>query len=383
MGPTIILDKCVIQSLSQLAIYELNRYFCTNITPVLLMEILADLSLHTENPHRSAESVQIIAHKVCPANAFPNIHYKTLCVNNLFGFPVEMTRHPVVGGVQQVTSDDGNIGDYLGITPENEVIMRWQQGFFIESDVIFAKNWRDRIEGINLEEKNKFISKMWDRKFKSLVELKQVIDAAMSDHNLQLFFLNWFMDVLCLEPVYRQLIQNRWDHGEHKSFLTFAPYALHCARIHVLFHVGIANHLLSTRSSNLLDIEYLCYTPFCNIFSSSDKFLKQLAPLVLETDQSFVDGNDLRLELEQIGALRRGTRDSTSLGSIEPDEKSIIQSLWKKHRGYFVQHQPITPERSAKIMEQLKPIMNAADKVAQNRPSNPHWPLNIQYKTIT
>ena len=45
MGPSIIFDKSAIQSLGQQSIYEVNRYFHTVFPPVLLHEILADLSL--------------------------------------------------------------------------------------------------------------------------------------------------------------------------------------------------------------------------------------------------------------------------------------------------------------------------------------------------
>ncbi len=38
MGPWIILDKSVMQGLSQLAIYELGRYFTSTVPDVLLLE---------------------------------------------------------------------------------------------------------------------------------------------------------------------------------------------------------------------------------------------------------------------------------------------------------------------------------------------------------
>ena len=43
MGPIIILDKSALQSLSYDEIYTLNRHYFLNITPVLIIEILADL----------------------------------------------------------------------------------------------------------------------------------------------------------------------------------------------------------------------------------------------------------------------------------------------------------------------------------------------------
>lgn len=76
MGPSIILDKSAFQSLSQLCVEELSRYFYTVLPPVLLYETLADLSLDRNDLDGSRAKVKTIARKVLPTDAFPNVDFR-------------------------------------------------------------------------------------------------------------------------------------------------------------------------------------------------------------------------------------------------------------------------------------------------------------------
>src|SRR6266567_8479914 len=48
------------------------------------------------------------------------------------------------------------------------------------------------------------------------------------------------------------------------------PYTVRCMRLALIFHFSLAFRLISTRSTNRLELEYLYYVPFCNVFSSGD-----------------------------------------------------------------------------------------------------------------
>jgi hypothetical protein len=139
--------------------------------------------------------------------------------------------------------------------------------------------------------------------------------------------------------------------------------------------------LLSTRRSNLIDIQYLYYTPFCEVFSTSDNFLKELTPLVLDADQSLVDGQELRQALETVAVRREEEKRPPGTGGsspcVEPDEHSLIQLLWRKHRGRFqpqASSPPLTPEQSAQLMQEIKPIIDACDEASKKRAPNERWP---------
>src|SRR2546421_2508066 len=134
MGPSIVLDKSALQALPQRAIYELSRYFFTNVTPVLLMEILADLRLDEMTLAEAQAVVAMLARKVLPFDAFKNAEYQWLCLADLLGGRIKMDRRPVVAGGQNVVTKDGRAGVHFGIQPEHEALMRWRAGEFSSAD---------------------------------------------------------------------------------------------------------------------------------------------------------------------------------------------------------------------------------------------------------
>ena len=380
MGPTILLDKSVIQSLSQRAIIELGRYFTINAPPVLLLEMLADLSLDPDDLKGSAGRVRSISRKALPPSAFVNVDYFQLCVLNLLGQEIPMPRRPIIGGAQRVESVDGQVGSYIGVQPENEAVLRWGSGIFSEADVAFAKNWRNAVEAIDLDQVTRQAPKSPVR-LRSLDQLVACVDEYLGHHESQLFLVNWFMKVLRVDPAIQRQVLERWNNLEQPRIQTFAPYAAYCVRVRALFDMGISHHLLSTRSSNLVDITYLYYSPCCKIFSTGDKFLKQFASITLLPDVSLVDGEELRMALEDVAGRRevamQAVGQSGMIPVVEPDEQSVIQRLWRKHTGGFRPQspsRPITPERSAQINAELKPIFDAVDEASRKRPPNPLWP---------
>ena len=62
MGPSIILDKSTLQSLSPDELFILNKFYFIHITPVLLIEILGDLKKPTKDG-LSEDRVAILASK--------------------------------------------------------------------------------------------------------------------------------------------------------------------------------------------------------------------------------------------------------------------------------------------------------------------------------
>jgi hypothetical protein len=107
-----------------------------------------------------------------------------------------------------------------------------------------------------------------------------------------------------------------------------------------------------------VDVEYLHYTPFAFVFCSGDKLHRQLAPLILRNDQSFVDGQEMREALNAIAVARKTAAES------ELRENSLIWKLWQKHWGKpprRAMHTAISDEESQRIMEQMKPIIESLE----------------------
>src|SRR5437762_685599 len=109
MGPSILFDKSALQSLGREALHEVNRYFYTVLTPVLLLETLADLS-KSDDFETTRKKVAGIANKLLPIDSITNGDYRSLCIHNLLRRDIPMGRKPVVLGAQQVTASDGSKG---------------------------------------------------------------------------------------------------------------------------------------------------------------------------------------------------------------------------------------------------------------------------------
>ena len=60
MGPTLIYDKSAIHSFSEREAYRLTNLYAVNMTPVLFMEIMADLKKHPNDLPLSAHQVKVL-----------------------------------------------------------------------------------------------------------------------------------------------------------------------------------------------------------------------------------------------------------------------------------------------------------------------------------
>ena len=370
MGPSILFDKSAIQSLGQQSLSEINRYFYTTIPPVLLMEILGDLSLDPNNLEASRAKVRELAHKVIPTDAISTVHYHSLCVHNLLGDHVPTGRRPVVGSARPIEAKDGTKGIFIDVQPEEEAVLRWQSGQFNESDLEFAIHWRKKAKGSNLEALKRGFSKP-PTKITSLEEVSSFVDFIMADAEFQEQMLHLLLEIFECDKPTCERIGLRWQVANRRPLKAFAPFAVHCLRVQLLFYIGMTVGLLSTRASNIVDLEYLHYTPFAFIFCSGDKLHRQLAPFVLQEDQTFVDGQEMQESLKALTAARKGAVD------LEPCEGSLIWKLWQKHWGKPPRRaigRLISEEESKRLMEQVKPIIESLEKETQVRPPGLRFP---------
>ena len=116
MRPIVLYDKSFIQSLNPKKAELFGLLFVTNITPLLIREIGADL-LKTPDKKTPAENVSDIAAKLFEPNSYSNVHHRILCVGELCGNPVNMNYKPVI-------SDEG----YIALMMDWEIVELYIQG---------------------------------------------------------------------------------------------------------------------------------------------------------------------------------------------------------------------------------------------------------------
>lgn len=371
MGPSIIFDKSAIQSLGQRALYEVDRYFYVVVPPVLLHEVLADLSLDPSNLDASKAKVADVARKVLPVDSVVNVHYGWLCICDLLGGRVEMGRRPIVTGGQPIISKSGEKWMSIGVQPEDQAVLRWQQGEFNEADLAFATRWRATARSIDLEVLKQVLPKP-PFKVSGLGELRHFVDATLAAPGYQVPLLDRLLTSLGCEQYLCDWVHSRWRNHGHKSIQTFAPYAFHCFRVHTLFYFGMSHGVVSTKRTNIIDVEYLCYAPFAHIFCSGDKLHMGLAPLILGPDQSLVTREEMQ------GALNHMVAAREAAPAAEPEQDSLIRNLWMKHFGRppsQVRWTPLSEEESSKFVEKIRPMIEAAEEQARRQPPTPRFPL--------
>lgn len=371
MGPTILFDKSAIQGLGQPALREVGRYFYTVIPHVLLMEILADLSLKPDDLPTAQKKVADIANKVIPLHSISNAHYQTMCVHNLLGEEVPMTRIPAVTGGRKVTASDGSHGFIIDVQPENEAVLRWRGGHFNDDDLKFAIEWRKAAKGSNLEAMKQALPNP-PVKLKTREEVRDFADVLLADEEAQVPLLAWFMSLLRCDREKQEKVLVRWKFDVERQLASFAPYAFHCLRVQLIYYIGMLQGVFGTRPSNIVDLEYLCYTPFASIFCSGDKLHRQLAPLILEGDQTFVEAGDMRQTLTELGAERERSPD------VEPSEDSLIRQLWNRHWKKDpppARRTPISQEDSERIMKEMQPILDAISTSQRSTDPNRRFPV--------
>lgn len=125
--------------------------------------------------------------------------------------------------------------------------------------------------------------------------------------------------------------------------------------VDLVFYLGMASHEIGTeRPSNMIDVAYLYYLPFCMVFVSGDKLHARLAPLLLRPDQRFVMAADLKAGLKTLNehyAQYRGEIEREGIVRFAPEPpaevRTIVTDLWDElllPRGRVTAESEVGPE---------------------------------------
>ena len=90
MEPVAILDKSAFQSLSRRECLWLNHYFRLNVIPILVHEIVGDLTKEFRNGDDSRRKAAEYADKFGGSGSPSNVSFRKLALSNLLGDEVKM-----------------------------------------------------------------------------------------------------------------------------------------------------------------------------------------------------------------------------------------------------------------------------------------------------
>jgi hypothetical protein len=147
--------------------------------------------------------------------------------------------------------------------------------------------------------------------------------------------------------------------------------------VDLFFNLAVAADLISRvrpagKADNKVDIAYLYYLPFCQVFVSSDNLHKRAVPPFLRDDQSFIAGDELKADLRKLdshyAALPEDVKTSGfyNFAAEPPEDPSfLITKLWDKHlprwRQIKAEKEPLDKSKDAAVVAELNRLQQAAE----------------------
>lgn len=374
MDISIIIDKSTFQSLSFDELFSLSCYYKHIITPVLTMEILGDLKKEAQEGKAPPEDrVKDFAKKLFPMETVVSLHYKILLKGELLGNPISFDGRPHVGIKKAVASESGMRGYLIEETEEEKSIYKWKDGNFTEADHELSALWRMTTTQEDLLERLKeSLNPDATLKFADFQELNKFVSESITSPAIQQFLLISLFQNYDIDAMTSVQIFGRWNQEGKPLIKDFAPFTFHCLKVDALFLFGLISGLIGTRPTNRVDLEYLYYLPFGNIFTSNDRVHKNLVPLLLKDYQKFIVGSELKEDLKKIVSFLNTLEieERRKFKNVPPIiDSSITFQLWKEFFNY--------PEKrnwnrviSAREMEMTKEKMKEFERALDGESIN-------------
>jgi hypothetical protein len=379
MGPSLIFDKSFIQSLSIDESVWLDNFFISNICPIFFSETLADLEKQVRSGRTPEQEVRVIANKTPEMSISVNTFHKNICLANLNGYPVTMDRRPLISGGRPVESDNEK-GYVFEPPPESLAFSRWQEEKFLDLEREYAKRWREETKKINYENFASICNQynIEIPKSRSLEEAKSLAESILDNQSSPMTYMRFIFSILDAPPNMFLKTYYAWGGRGCPQLRRFAPYVYHVLSIEIFYHIAVNSSLIdSERKSNKIDISYLFYLPFCNIFVSTDKIHKRCATLFMGERQEFVWGPDLKNDLREIDIhfdkLPQETKDKGlhSFAAQPPtDGNFMVSKLWDTYLPKWRQRQPLPDDKLHKLQnsglhQKMKRFANAEELPAE------------------
>ena len=379
MGPLLTFDKSFLEMISPREMDELDLNFTIFVTPTLISEIIADLRHPAPRDGKLPEEiVMALARKMAGGRGVQQMHFRPLGIANLNQHDVPMFGQVIVDSsapnVLTTADKKGLVYDSL---PDVEMWERWAHGDFSEPEKLRAAKWRSQIKLIDIPG----ISSHWEdfrTKYLSCAKsVEDVIDIVETEivnsfnRIEQQNFLWAIYQFLEAPPEACFLSQALFDAGLLPHIKSWAPYAASIGKLGTVFCACLSLKLISSRPTNVIDLQYLFYAPFGMVFVSQDKVHKQLWPATT-TNGSFVWGSDLKADLKHYIAAREHkaappVEERTAYWNEFTSEGSVIARMRRKYMRFDPRNVPplkahTVADLEPEIQEHLRQASEAIDR---------------------
>jgi hypothetical protein len=301
---TTLFDKSFLQSLSVDESVWFDEHFLPVICPVFYVETLADLAKQPTERGPAENEVRKIAAKFPEMRGYPCASHFTMAVGDLLGQTVPMDgRVPLAGG--RYVQSGKRRGTVFDESPEVLAFIRWQRGEFLTLERLYASSFRCALANLDLREQRETLRAFGiDGKVVTSLEDAKAIASGIATGNDKCFErLRLAVTLFNVPQHLHEPILSRWHEAGCPSLPEFAPYTTYALTVELFFQMALAGDLISTeRPSNRMDIAYLFYLPFCQVFISGDRLHRRCAPLFMRPDQEFVWAHHLKADLARLNA---------------------------------------------------------------------------------
>lgn len=363
MGPTIIFDKSLLQSLSAAEVGELAAHFEPVCVPTLINEIIGDLAKPPADPSRlPSDVVRTLSRKMISAHGLEPISPVELAAGELLGRAVPMTGVVPTGG-PHVRSLEG--GKYLAYdsSPQQRMWMKWAAGDFSPIENSIAEFYRSQLGNIDLDALASGWAEFvrdWLGNPNTFESLLSRIDEVLTsnDARVRREVLRVMYELVAVGDDLRCAAYEFFDQNPRVSIVSRLPYSTHLLRVYMAYACSLARGFAGPRPTDRVDLQYLFFAPFCQVFTSSDRFHRTFWSAVTSS-AIFVWGPDLKRDLAKRADLRTSMtredwkqhRRSYGLHPV-PIPDSVVSDVWNRQMG---SPRPYDPDQQARTINDLPP----------------------------
>lgn len=382
MGPVLIFDKSLLESLNSDEAMWLDTFFIANITPLFFVETLADLEKQVRKGRTPEEVVGSLAYRTPDMGSSVNAHHAALLEAELFGgWQVEMSDgRPVLPGGRRLELE-GKKGVIFQPSPEQEAFARWQRREFLDLERANARAWRRGLSRLSFSEMYELFRPFFPLgKPRTLLDVKRFVDFYLDGPDRERVLIFGLALVGVAEDGFEPIVK-RWKLAGKPPIRDFAPYFAHVLSVDMFFYLALASDVIGRgRPSHKIDLAYLYYLPFCMAFTSNDKLHADLVPIFLRENQSFVPGKELKADLARLDKHFDSLPDEVknrgvmSFAHSPPrDDSFLVARLWDKHMSpRWREQQPIVPppenELGKTLMDTIRRFEKEGTPLPQDAP---------------
>ena len=374
IGPHIILDKSVLEMLSGDEFSLLTQYFRLVVPPVLIEEIVADLELKPTERRLPELVVKRLADRMHEAVGYEPVDYVQAVAGNLMGHNIPMFGQVPIGPRPNAYRTSDGHGFIYDRKPEQDSWERLAIGKFQPADVVRAREWRNEITQVDLQKLHRDLgpsAKLVLSPGGSFQDVLLLVDRYMenTDRAGQGDLIKECAAFVGLSEDGQNAVLRRWEHLNHPKFRDFAPYAAYVTRLNSAFVIGVSSGVLTTRATNVIDLQYLYYVPFTMVFTSADRFHDTMWPAAAGRN-TFVHGVELKADLQERlqrsaagqESKRSGFHPPRSDGSVITRVFDIYMRAEKPTEGQQESAPRSVDDLDPQIREHLKKAWEEIDK---------------------